>query len=109
GTVRIQVEVVPTHPGIVKLGAKWGTKDLGTAEAARVPEGLRSTFVDTTALRATFMLGVADLPPAGTPLAVFDRSDPLPPPAKDDTSEDRGAVWVDRVLFEAPMKPHAGP
>src|SRR5262249_44098854 len=103
------VEVVPTHAGIVRLAVRWGTKELGTVEAATVPAANRGDFVETTSLRATFTIPAADLPPAGTPLAIFDKSDPLPPLPPGETPEDRGAVWVDRVLVEAPMKPHAGP
>ena len=108
-TVRLQVEVVATHAGSVRLGARWGGRDLGTAEAARVPSTSQSLFVDTTSLRATFALPASDVPAGDAPLTLTDRSDPLPAPSETDVSDDRGAVWVDRVLFEAMMKPHPGP
>jgi hypothetical protein len=109
GTVRIQVEVARTHTQPVRLSATWGSKDLGTAEAAAVPEGARSPFVDTTSLRATFTLPSSEVPTAGGALTIVDRTDPLPPPTPTDATEDRGMLWIDRVLVEAPMKPHAGP
>ena len=91
--VVVRATLAPTHGGEVRIQATWGSKDLGTVTATR-GESLSTV---------TFTCSGSDVPAAGVALRLTDRTGELPPRHPQDVSDDRGAVWIDSVVVEAPL------
>ena len=91
--VLIQVSLAPTHEGLVMLGATWGATSFEPVAAVR---GKPLSTV-------SFHCDGKDVPPPGTPLVLRDATSSIPPTTPEDTSDDRGAIWVDRIEIRAPM------
>jgi hypothetical protein len=96
--VTIRVSLAPTHDGLVQLAAAWGEKSFRPV-AAVAKTGLSTV---------SFACDGRDVPRKGQPLVLTDATTSIPPTTPDDTSDDRGAIWIDSVEIRAPIDAKAG-
>ena len=91
--VTIRVSLAPTHEGLVQLGATWGAKSFAPVAA------VRGVVLSTV----SFSCDGRDVPKDGAPLVLHDATTSIPPTTPEDTSDDRGAIWIDSVEVRAPI------
>ena len=91
--VTLKVSLAATHEGLVQLSATWGAKEFALVAAVR-----------TDALSTvSFSCDGKDVPKPGTPFVLTDATTSIPPTTPDDTSDDRGSIWIDSVEVRTPM------
>lgn len=98
GRVEVRVEALRTHRGTLRLHARLGDADLGTAVVA--PGTGPATF--------GFSVRAEDVPAGRVPLVLSDRSDALPSGDPFDSTAAPGTLAVVRVVVDLPVGPHEG-
>lgn len=98
GTVFLHVHGFRTHTGPIRLGARWGDLDLGTAVA----------LAGAGPVHLTFSVRADQAPTERSTLFFEDRSTIDRPADPYDTSEDVGTFWIDRLEFDVPTGPRDG-
>ena len=84
GPQTLAVRVYGTHIGKVVLRARWGTTDLGVAEAPTAAGGATLSWV------------IPHMGDAST-LTLDDESPPPPRAPKNDVTRTRGRIWIDTI------------
>lgn len=98
GTVMIHVHAFRTHTGPIRLAARWGDLDLGTAVG----------LAGTGPVDLTFSVRGDQAVAERSHLFFEDRSTVEKPADPYDTSDDVGTLWIDRIDVDVPVGPHDG-
>lgn len=98
GTVAIHVHAFRTHTGPIRLAARWGDLDLGTAVG----------LAGTGPVDLVFSVRGDQAPTERSNLFFEDRSTVEKPADPYDTSDDVGTLWIDRIDVDVPVGPYDG-
>jgi hypothetical protein len=95
GPLTLRALVHGTYVGPIAVAATWGDHALGLAKSENAAG--HTTLV--------WQVPAGAVPPAPAPLALVNRSPPLPPKPRNDLSPDRGRLWIDRIELEGAHAP----